>query len=79
MHAGAVWGSNLYIFGGYDGWQRSNDLHMYSFQTNKWSLLASGGVTPSHRDRHTAVVYKNSLVVFGGYDGRARVNGEGRL
>lgn len=52
---------------------------MYSFQTNKWSLLASGGMTPSHRDRHTAVVYKNSLVVFGGYDGRARVNGEGRL
>jgi Galactose oxidase, central domain len=76
MHAGAVWHSNLYIFGGYDGRNRSNDLHVYHFPSNSWALLSARGTAPSRRDRHTAVVYLNKLVIFGGYDGRARVNGE---
>jgi Galactose oxidase, central domain len=76
MHAGAVWHSNLYIFGGYDGRNRSNDLHVYHFPSNSWALLGARGTAPSRRDRHTAVVYLNKLVIFGGYDGRARVNGE---
>ena len=76
MHAGAVWHSSLYIFGGYDGRNRSNDLHVYHFPSNSWALLSARGTAPSRRDRHTAVVYLDTLVIFGGYDGRARVNGE---
>ena len=76
MHAGAMWHSKLYIFGGYDGRQRSNDLHVYDFSTNVWTLLNASGVVPSQRDRHTAVVYLNMLVIFGGYDGRTRVSGK---
>ena len=79
MHAGAVWRSNLYIFGGYDGRQRSNDLHVYNFPTNCWTHHIVEGVVPSRRDRHSAVVYMNSLVIFGGYDGMTRVNGEGMI
>lgn len=77
MHAGAIWRSNLYIFGGYDGRQRSNDLHVYSFPNNCWTHHIVDGLMPSRRDRHTAVVYMNSLVIFGGYDGMSRVDGEG--
>lgn len=31
-------------------------------------------ITPSRRDRHSAVIYGNLFVVFGGFDGRFRVN-----
>lgn len=75
MHAGAVSHSKLYIFGGYDGYQRSNDLYTYDFSTNVWTLLNASGTIPPRRDRHTAVVYLNTLVIFGGYDGRMRLNG----
>lgn len=75
MHAGAVSHSKLYIFGGYDGYQRSNDLYTYDFSTNVWTLLNASGTIPPRRDRHTAVVYLNTLVIFGGYDGRTRLNG----
>lgn len=74
LHAGAVWGDSLYIFGGYDGQQRCNDLHRYNFQTNCWTLIDVSVITPSRRDRHSAVVFENFFYVFGGFDGRSRVN-----
>ena len=76
MHVGAIWRSKLYVFGGYNGRQRSNDLHVYDFPTNCWTQCVVDGIVPPRRDRHTAVVYMNSLVVFGGYNGIVRGNGE---
>ena len=76
LHAGAVWTDSLYIFGGYDGQQRCNDLHRYNFQTNCWMPIDidSAAITPSRRDRHSAVVFEDFFYVFGGFDGRSRVN-----
>ena len=75
LHAGAIWGNYFYVFGGYDGHQRCNDLHRYDFLSNSWILLEPVLITPSRRDRHSAVVYANCFYVFGGFDGRSRVNG----
>jgi len=60
-------------YGTHTGHQRVNDLHIFSFTSNKWSVLSNTGA-PSPRDRHIAAVYENELFIFGGFDGHARVN-----
>lgn len=74
LHAGAVWRSYFYVFGGYDGQRRVNDLYQFCFNKNMWTLLSNTNA-PSARDRHIAVVHENHLYIFGGFDGVARVNG----
>jgi len=74
LHVAAVWGTCMYIIGGYDGNARVNDFFQYDFRTRHWSLVpVVGGAPPSPRDRHTAVVHKDSFYVFGGFDGTSRV------
>ena len=75
LHTGVVVGDALYIFGGYDGTNRLNDLHRFDFTTCMWTqLVASNGLAPSPRDRVAAASYRDALYVFGGYDGANRVN-----
>ena len=86
LHSAAVWNGNLYIFGGYSGSQRCNDLHCYNFASQRWSLEGAGdssvvvamgdvdGNRPSPRDRHISCVWGSGLYVFGGFDGLTRVN-----
>jgi leucine-zipper-like transcriptional regulator 1 len=74
LHAAAVWNDSMYVFGGYDGHSRVNDMYEYNFQLRRWRNTPPGMVTPSPRDRHAAVVYKNSFYIFGGFDGASRVN-----
>jgi len=75
LHAAAVWTNSLYIFGGYDGTQRINDLHCFNFATQQWSRLsAESDAAPSPRDRHVACVHGNGFYIFGGFDGITRVN-----
>lgn len=76
LHAAAVWANSMYIFGGYDGTQRINDLHCFNFTTQQWTRLSteSDAVSPSPRDRHVACVHGNGFYIFGGFDGLTRVN-----
>ena len=76
LHAAAVWTNALYIFGGYDGTQRINDLHCFNFTTQQWTRLSTDAdpASPSPRDRHVACVHGNGFYVFGGFDGLTRVN-----
>ena len=82
LHAAAVWQDNLIVFGGYDGYQRVNDLYFYSFTRQTWAQRATqngvrGGEPnppPSPRDRHVAVVWGDGFFIFGGFDGQQRVN-----
>ncbi|CAD7939083.1 unnamed protein product [Amoebophrya sp. A120] len=73
LHVGIVLNDCLWIFGGYDGSNRVNDLHKFDFKRQKWSTIQTGS-SPSVRDRHVVVAYKDSLYIFGGYDGNNRVN-----
>lgn len=63
----------MIVFGGYDGHQRLNDLHVFNFSSHRWALVAASN-PPSARDRHSAVIHENKFVVFGGFDGVQRVN-----
>eukprot|EP01066_Platyproteum_vivax_P012941 Platyproteum_vivax@DN5889_c0_g1_i1.p1 len=74
LHVGVVLNSSMFIFGGYDGIHRVNDLFEYSFLTGQWQKITCSPAGPVARDRHVAVPYENSLYVFGGYDGSNRVN-----
>jgi N-acetylneuraminic acid mutarotase len=72
-HVAAVFENSIYIFGGFDGTMRVNDLHAYNLEANEWhSVDVLGGTPPSPRHSHAAVVYQNSMFVFGGYDGSYR-------
>ena len=76
LHAGVVVSENaLYIFGGFDGTTRLNDLHRYDFTSFIWTHVSpSNGIAPSPRDRLAATSHKDSLYIFGGFDGTSRVS-----
>ena len=73
-HVAVVHDRSIFIYGGYDGFNRVNDFYEYNVDTNSWSeVLCSGtGVPPSARHSHAAVVYDGSMYVFAGYDGLYR-------
>ncbi len=70
---------SIYIFGGYDGFNRVNDFYEYNLDCHTWTeVLSSGlssigtGAAPTPRHSHSAVIYEDSMYVFGGYDGHYR-------
>lgn len=74
-HSSTYLGCHIYIFGGYDGKGRSNDLYIYDIQNNSFALNKYNEKCPTVRQRHTAVAYDNhKLVVFGGFDGGKWLN-----
>eukprot|EP00919_Chromeraceae_sp_WS-2016_P006004 GHVR01014126.1.p1 GENE.GHVR01014126.1~~GHVR01014126.1.p1 ORF type:complete len:450 (+),score=83.04 GHVR01014126.1:79-1428(+) len=72
LHSMCAVGVCLYVFGGYDGKDRCNDLYKYNNRNKRWLEITSPG--PAPRDRHTAVGHRIYMYVFGGYDGQQRVN-----
>mmetsp|Transcript_11605 Transcript_11605/g.37115 ORF Transcript_11605/g.37115 Transcript_11605/m.37115 type:complete len:83 (-) Transcript_11605:898-1146(-) len=57
----------MITFGGYNGAERLNDMHEYSFATSLWTQLdVSVGDVPSGRSSLISQVYCNSLFIFGG-------------
>ena len=74
LHTGVVLDNSLYIFGGYDGVQRTNEFCKFNFTTLEWTLIQPTEQSPSPRDRHVSVVYSKSVYINGGYDGYNRVN-----
>lgn len=77
LHAGAVLNGALYIFGGYDGTQRVNTFHAFSFIEKRWSPVLPSPHSqppPGPRDRHVAFVFGNSFYVHGGFNGHSRVS-----
>jgi hypothetical protein len=76
LHAGALLNGNFYTFGGYDGNQRVNTFHAFSFAEKRWSPVfpsANSSPPPTPRDRHVAVAFGNAFYVHGGFDGTSRV------
>jgi N-acetylneuraminic acid mutarotase len=75
LHAGVVIGDAFYVFGGYDGSSRLNELHKFDFTSCAWSHVApTSGLAPSPRDRLAACASQSNMFIFGGYDGVNRVN-----
>ncbi|CAL8145141.1 unnamed protein product [Prunus armeniaca] len=59
-------GSQLYIFGGYNGEQTLGDLYVFNIQTCKWKKEKAAGRSPHARFSHSMFVYRNYLGVIGG-------------
>jgi len=75
FHACAIYGGRMVTFGGYNGAERLNDMHEYSFATSLWTKLdVSEGDVPSGRSSLISQVYGNSLFIFGGYNGANVLN-----
>ncbi|OWY99300.1 hypothetical protein PHMEG_00029716 [Phytophthora megakarya] len=75
-HVMVLHASSIYIFGGYNGSSRFNDLCGYDIYAQRWSRLQATGAVPSRRFGHSGVVHAetNRLIVFGGWDGRDTLN-----
>jgi N-acetylneuraminic acid mutarotase len=75
-HIMVLHSSKIYIFGGYNGSSRFNDLCEYAVEKKRWRQIEATGVVPSRRFGHSGVVHSasNRLIVFGGWDGRDTLN-----
>ena len=75
-HVSVIHGRSIFIFGGYDGFNRVNDFYEYNIDYNSWQEVLTNendgrepNLPPSPRHSHSAVVFKDCLYIFGGYDG----------
>lgn len=61
----------MYIFGGYDGKARYNDLHKFKLRNHKysWARVETEGTLPLNRFGHSAVVCKEFMFIIGGWNG----------
>eukprot|EP01116_Phalansterium_solitarium_P017788 TRINITY_DN4474_c0_g1_i1.p1 TRINITY_DN4474_c0_g1~~TRINITY_DN4474_c0_g1_i1.p1 ORF type:complete len:348 (-),score=91.09 TRINITY_DN4474_c0_g1_i1:466-1509(-) len=67
-HTVTAVGAKLFVFGGGDGSQYLNDLHILDTETMVWSQAYVAGTSPGARSRHTCTLVGNRLFVFGGGD-----------
>jgi len=71
-HSANLIGDKLYIFGGYDGFRRSNQMMILDLDKLKWSMPCFEDLSeaPTGRQRHSSTYCStNKLILFGGFDG----------
>uniref|UniRef100_A0A8C4TKF5 Leucine zipper like post translational regulator 1 n=1 Tax=Erpetoichthys calabaricus TaxID=27687 RepID=A0A8C4TKF5_ERPCA len=80
-HSAVVYGSSMFVFGGYTGdiysnsnLKNKNDLFEYKFATGQWTEWKVEGRLPVARSAHGATVYSDKLWIFAGYDGNVRLS-----
>ncbi|KAI9298051.1 galactose oxidase [Neoconidiobolus thromboides FSU 785] len=75
--------TKVFVFGGGNGSNYYNDLHILdtatTVATSTWYSPPTHGEVPSPRRAHTACYYNNSLYIFGGGDGLYPLNDVYRL
>merc|ERR1719265_969012 len=64
----------LYIFGGYGGSGRLEDIFRFDFTSRCWSKVEAQGTIPAGRENNGAVVHGNKMYLFGGYSGFTWLN-----
>src|SRR5262249_3718507 len=70
----AVWtGSEMIVWGGYDGHTDLNTGGKYNPVTASWSATSTT-TAPSPRHLHTAVWTNSEMIVWGGFGSSGRVN-----
>lgn len=65
-HSSAFLNNNLYIFGGWDGQKRLNDLYFLDILQMTWTEVRSYGINPSPRAGMTLSAVNGKLYLFGG-------------
>lgn len=64
----------LYVFGGYGGSGRLDDICRFDFPSRSWSKVDTQGTIPAGRENNGAVVHGNKMYLFGGYSGFTWLN-----
>jgi hypothetical protein len=69
-HAAAFNGGVLYVFGGIDGRDCTNDLVVVPLEQHFYSasVIRGGGLTPQPRCQHSLTAFRGKLWLFGGRD-----------
>jgi len=74
----AVWtGSEMIVWGGYNGSSALGSGGRYNPVGNSWTTLPTSGA-PGARDLHTAVWTGSDMIVWGGWNGSSYLNSGGR-
>ena len=70
-HTVVLFEGSLYVFAGFDGRARYNDLYRCKLRDGKfkWKQIHAEGTIPLNRFGHAAVVIRNSMFVIGGWNG----------
>lgn len=71
-HIMVLHSTDIYIFGGYNGSSRFNNMYRYELVNKSWQKVDAQGLLPTGRFGHTGAVDESThhLLVFGGWDGR---------
>ncbi|MEM4385856.1 MAG: kelch repeat-containing protein [Candidatus Anstonellales archaeon] len=62
-HSAVVVGDNMYIFGGYNGSNFSNELWKYNFTSSVWTKLNPTGNLPPPRSEHISFVKDGDIYI----------------
>jgi N-acetylneuraminic acid mutarotase len=74
----AVWtGTEMMVWGGWDGQNYLNTGARFNPATGVWTTLPASGA-PVGRQSHTAVWTGNEMIIWGGFNGTAAANTGGR-
>lgn len=70
-HSATLVGSKLYVFGGYDGKENHNTIHILDCSSYDWyQLKGIGGEIPAGRNGHSATYANGQLFIIGGWLGK---------
>eukprot|EP00928_Gymnodinium_smaydae_P078413 TRINITY_DN6234_c0_g1_i1.p1 TRINITY_DN6234_c0_g1~~TRINITY_DN6234_c0_g1_i1.p1 ORF type:complete len:514 (+),score=105.11 TRINITY_DN6234_c0_g1_i1:148-1689(+) len=64
----------LYVFGGYGGSGRLDDIYRFDFPGRCWTRIDALGVVPAGRENNGAVAHGSKMYLFGGYSGFTWLN-----
>eukprot|EP00439_Symbiodinium_sp_Y106_P084615 s2025_g26.t1 len=70
-HTATPVGSEVYVFGGYDGQKNHNELYIFDLQSMEWRQPTVGGQKPSGRNGHSATLLAGGaqILILGGWLG----------
>jgi len=63
-HQACAYDGKVYVFGGFDGTSKFNNLSIYNVETKSWSFPPIlGGTTPKPRSNHACAIVQDKLCV----------------
>jgi N-acetylneuraminic acid mutarotase len=76
-HQSCAVGNKIYVFGGFDGVSRFNEMSVFNVAMNWWYKVETRGDVPAPRSNHACAVVGTNIYLFGGNntspEGRYRV------
>ena len=75
-HTCVYFNESIYVFGGWEGKKRTNDLIRFDFKKSAWKIeeVKAEDYMPSERDFHASVLHDNYFYVIGGSDKTVKLN-----